>query len=181
MKWPWPARDADVPVSWDALADGQRIDTGAGPLEVVHTPGHSPDHVVLLHRESGTAFTGDLLVSGGTVVIPASHGGVLADYLRSLERLAALGIRRALPAHGPPIDDPLALIGQYVEHRRAREQQVLEALSAGETSTAGIVARIYRRLDPALVPQARESVLAHLHKLLDDGRVLCDHEKWRLD
>ncbi len=179
-KFPWAGRDGEVPVAWTPVADGDEIQTGSGVLRVVHTPGHSPDHIVLLHAESGTAFTGDLLVQGGTVVIPALHGGVLADYLRSLERLAASGIRRALPAHGPVIDDPLALIAHYQAHRRQREQQVLEGLAQGPATIAAIAGRIYRGLDAALVPQAHESVLAHLEKLAGEGTAERLDGAWRL-
>jgi glyoxylase-like metal-dependent hydrolase (beta-lactamase superfamily II) len=168
-KFPWVGRDAEVSVPWRPLADGEVVETGEGPLRVVHTPGHAPDHVVFWHEASATAFTGDLLVLGSTVVIPASHGGVLADYLRSLERVAALGIRRAWPAHGPVIEDPLALIARYLAHRHQREQQVREVLSAGPARVADIVARLYYGLDPALLGQAHESVLAHLEKLAADG------------
>ncbi len=180
VKHPWPARDADVPVTWQAVEDGAEIDTDEGPLLVVHTPGHSPDHLAFLHVESGTAFTGDLLVLGSTVVIPASHGGVLADYLQSLERLVAMGITRALPAHGPVIDDPLALIEEYLAHRRRRDAQVREVLAEGNARVEDIAARIYRGLDPALVPQAHESVLAHLVKLESEGSAERAGETWRL-
>lgn len=180
-KYPWPERDATIGVAWEPLSDGMGIDTGEGRLEVVHTPGHSPDHVALWHAASRTAFTGDLLVLGGTVVIPASQGGVLGDYLRSLRRLAALGIARALPAHGPAIEDPQALIAHYLEHRARREAQVLEALSHGETAPKGIAARIYPGLMPALVAQSEDSVLAHLAKLESEGRVVQDSGRWRLD
>lgn len=180
VKYPWPERDAGVPVPWQFVRDGDAIPTGEGVLQVVHTPGHSPDHIALLHAESGTAFTGDLLVQGSTVVIPASRGGVLLHYLQSLQRLAALGIRRALPAHGPVIDDPLALIAHYLEHRRQREQQVLDALAAGDSGVAAIAARIYGGLAPALLPQARDSVLAHLEKLAADGAAERAGDAWRL-
>ena len=178
-KFPWPERDALVGVAWTALADGERVDTGSGPLEVVHTPGHSPDHVVFWHAASRTAFVGDLLVQGSTVVIPASHGGSLSAYLASLERVAGLAPVRALPGHGPVIDDPLALIAHYLAHRRLREQQVVEALSAGDRSPAAIASRIYTGLAPALLPQAHDSVLAHLVKLEDDGVVIRDEHGWR--
>ena len=167
-------------MSWTALADGERLDTGTGPLEVVHTPGHSPDHVVFWHAPSRTALVGDLLVQGSTVVIPASHGGSLTAYLASLERLAGLRPARALPAHGPVIDDPLALIAHYVAHRHRREQQILEALSAGDASIGAIAGRIYAGLAPALLPQAHDSVLAHLVKLADDGVAVDDEAGWRL-
>ncbi|MEP7116313.1 MAG: MBL fold metallo-hydrolase [Acidobacteriota bacterium] len=175
----WPERDGEVAVPWQPLREGDVVATGDGPLSVVHTPGHSPDHLAFVHMASGTAFTGDLLVLGSTVVIPATHGGVLADYLASLARLVALGIRRALPAHGPAIEDPVALIGEYVTHRRKREAQVLNALSATPVSVAAITARIYRWLDPVLLPQAQDSVLAQLVKLDADGLAVCTDGAWR--
>lgn len=180
LKVPWPESDAAYDVPWEALADGQVLETGEGPLTVVHTPGHAPDHVVLWHEASRTAFTGDLLVRGSTVVIPASRGGVLADYLRSLQRLAALAPRRALPAHGPVIDDPLAVIDVYLAHRRDRERQVLEALDGGPAIVSAIVARLYLDLQPALVAMAEESVLAHLLMLEGEARVARDGATWRL-
>lgn len=180
-KWAWPERDCAIDVEWQPLDDGRTFATDEGPLAVVHTPGHSPDHVVLWHEASRTAFTGDLLVLGSTVVIPASAGGVLADYLSSLQRLASLGPVRALPAHGPVIDDPLALIERYVAHRREREGQVVEALGAGLTTVGSITAKIYAALSPALVPVAEESVTAHLQKLAADDRAVVDEfGHWRL-
>jgi glyoxylase-like metal-dependent hydrolase (beta-lactamase superfamily II) len=179
LKYPWPEHDGAVGVNWTPLADGQHVDTAEGPLEVVHTPGHSPDHVVFWHDASGTVFTGDLLVLGSTVVIPARHGGSLSAYLASLARVASLQPTRALPAHGPVIDDPVALITRYIAHRRQRETQILEALSAGEATVSAIADRIYRDLAPALLPQAHESVLAHLLKLADDGVATRRADQWR--
>ena len=43
-----------------------------------------------------------------------------------------------------------------------------------------LVARIYVGLKPALIPMARESVLAHLRKLADDGIARQDGEAWAL-
>lgn len=180
FKFPWPDRDGAFDVPWQWLADGTDIDTAEGALAVIHTPGHSPDHVVLWHAASRTAFTGDLLVRGSTVVIPASRGGVLADYLRSLRRLADLAPARALPAHGPVIDDPLAVIDAYLAHRRERERQVLEALSAGASTIPAIVARLYDGLHPALVAMAEESVLAHLAMLEGEARVVRAGDTWVL-
>ncbi len=167
-KFPWPGRDRHV--RWQPLGDGDRVETDAGDLEVLHTPGHSPDHVALWHAETRTLFTGDLLVLGSTVFIPASDGGSLADYMRSLERLLGLAPDRAWPAHGPVIDDPQLLIRQYLRHRGEREQQVVSALEAGDADVDRIARRIYTDLVAALMPMARESVLAHLIKLESEGR-----------
>jgi ribonuclease/clavin/mitogillin len=176
-KMPWPERDRDL--AWAPLRDGDVITTGEGPLQVIHTPGHAPDHVCLWHQDSGTIFVGDMLVQGTTVMIPASHRGSLAEYLRSLDRLLALSPRRALPAHGPVIDDPQALIHHYVEHRADRERQVLGALDAGAATIDDFLPRIYPGLKPALEPMARETILAHLVKLESEGRVLYLANRWR--
>ena len=177
-KMPWPERDADVP--WRPLAHGDAVITGAGPLAVIHTPGHSPDHIALWHADSRTVFVGDLLVLGSTVFIPASGGGSLADYLASLERLRQLSPVRAWPAHGPVIEDPVALIDQYVTHRRRREEQVLSALAEGLETVEAITTRIYADLKSALIPMARESVLAHLMKLEAEGGARRSGSAWRV-
>jgi glyoxylase-like metal-dependent hydrolase (beta-lactamase superfamily II) len=175
-KMPWPERDRGLP--WTALRDGDIVVTGEGPLQVIHTPGHAPDHVCLWDADSRTIFAGDMLVQGTTVMIPASHRGSLAEYLRSLDRILALNPRRALPAHGPVIDDPQALIHHYVEHRAQRERQVLEALDAGAATVDDFLPRIYPDLKPALEPMARETILAHLLKLESEARVTRQEERW---
>lgn len=166
-KMPWPERDRELP--WEPLQDGDVITTGEGELQVIHTPGHAPDHLCLWHAGSRTVFVGDMLVQGTTVMIPASHRGSLVEYLRSLERLLALEPRRALPAHGPVIEDPAALIRHYIGHRAQREAQVVDALHAGAGTIDELLARIYPELQPALEPMARESLLAHLLKLESEG------------
>ncbi len=175
-KMPWPGRDLDL--AWTPLAHGDTVMTDAGSLEVLHTPGHSPDHIALWHAESRTAFVGDLLQMGTTVFIPASSGGSLADYLASLNRLLQLAPVRAWPAHGPVIEDPMALIDYYLNHRRQREEQVMAALADGLATVEAITERIYTNLAPALTPMARESVLAHLVKLGGEGRVRRSGDRW---
>ena len=177
-KMPWPERDRDLP--WRPLAEGDVVPTGEGNLRVIHTPGHAPDHICLWHAESRTVFVGDMLVQGTTVMIPASHRGSLVDYLRSLDRLLSLNPERALPAHGPAIDDPPALIRHYIEHRALRESQVQAALRAGARTIDALLARIYPGLQPALEPMARESLLAHLVKLEHEGRAKRVDSEWVL-
>jgi glyoxylase-like metal-dependent hydrolase (beta-lactamase superfamily II) len=179
-KYPWPERDERYPVSWAALADNDRVHTGDATLQVIHTPGHAPDHIALWNAESRTVFTGDLVVLGSTVVIPASGGGDLLEYIASLRRILALEPVRLLPAHGEPVEDPPALIHQYLEHRQQREQQVLTALHDGRDTVDAMVEEIYRGLTPALLPMARESVLAHLVKLRREGRAEQLNGRWRL-
>ena len=79
-KKPWIDRDADYPVAWQPLADGDSVNVGNTDLQIIHTPGHSPDHICLYDQAEGVLFSGDLLVQGSTVVIPGTRGGNLIDY-----------------------------------------------------------------------------------------------------
>ncbi len=181
LKMPWPEVDRRVPVAWHPIADGALVAVGDTVVRAIHTPGHAPDHLAFFHEPSRTLFSGDLLVEGTTVVIPASRGGSLAAYLASLERVRALCPRRLLPAHGPPVDEPEALIKRYLAHRREREVQILDRLarSAG-LAVDGLVASLYPGLAADLVPAARETVLAHLLKLEEEGRVVRLGDRWYL-
>lgn len=176
----WPARDERWGVDWRPIADGEVINAGDSTLTALHTPGHAPDHLCFWHEPSRSVYGGDLVQKRGTVWIPGTDDGDVAAYMRSLERILALEPARLYPAHGPVIDDPARLIRNYLEHRREREAQVLEALGRGDTSPAAMTARIYRGLSETLVPLARESVTAHLRKLEREGRVRRDREAWHI-
>ena len=161
----------------EPIQDGEAIAAGDGVVTAIHTPGHAVDHCCF--RDGSDLFCGDLARLGGTIVIPASRGGDLAVYLASLERVRALGVRRLLPGHGPVIDDPEAVIAAYVRHRRQRDAQILDVLSAdGESTPEHVVSRIYAGLAPVLVNAAAETVLAHLLKLAHEGRVAEHDGRW---
>ncbi len=179
-KFPWSEQDARYQVSWQALSDGDEIEAGDGALRVMHTPGHAPDHVCFHEPGTNTLFGADLVVLGSSVVIPATRGGSLTEYLRSLRRVQELDPARILPAHGPAIENPQAVLSEYLEHRRRREEQVVEALESGARRPEAIVARIYPDLSPALAPAAKESVLAHLFKLRDETRARAAEDEWEL-
>jgi hydroxyacylglutathione hydrolase len=172
----WPGlrcfRFGDLPE--DAIEAGDTL------LQPVPTPGHSPDHVCYFDRQSGDLYCGDLIRSGGSIVIPASKGGNLRHYLESLARVRSLSPGRLLPGHGPIIDDPSAAIDAYVQHRVDREEQVMAALIAGAMSPEEIAGRIYGALPPPLIAAAADTVLAHLVKLHDDGRAFVADDGWRL-
>jgi glyoxylase-like metal-dependent hydrolase (beta-lactamase superfamily II) len=179
-KHPWPEEDSRYQVAWTPIADGDEIRVGAERLIALHTPGHSPDHLAFWHPATRTLFAGDLVLQGGSVMIPWKHGGDLGLYLRSLERLIALGPRRLLPAHGPEPDDPVGLLRSHLDHRLARERQVLAALAAGRDSVQAIAENIYDGLDSRLLPAAHETVRAHLEKLKSEGRVIENNARWVL-
>jgi len=173
-KYPWPGHDAAWRVDWQAVRDDEQIEAGEGTLWAIHTPGHSPDHVCFFDPLSGTLFGGDLVVNGGTVFIPASSGGDVAQYLASLGRILDLRPRRILAGHGAPVEQPGALLRGYIAHRLERERQIVAALRPGPLTVEQIVDRVYPELDAALRDAAIDGVMAHLVKLRGDHRVAED-------
>jgi glyoxylase-like metal-dependent hydrolase (beta-lactamase superfamily II) len=153
------------------LADGQVVTVGGRSLRALHTPGHRFDHLCFLLEDTGALFAGDLVAGVGTVVIAPPEGD-LADYMASLQRLLALDPRLILPAHGPLIDQPRALLEHYIQHRNERETQVIAGLADGSRTVDALVAAIYADVDPALHPMAALSLSAHLLKLEREGRVV---------
>ena len=143
---------------------------GDSALEIIRTPGHAPDHLCFFDRESGDLYCGDLVRRDGTIVIPASKGGNLREYLDSLRRVRDLAPRRLLPGHGRIVDDPIALIDEYIAHREQREQQILKAILDGARTVPDIVRRVYPALPASLSGAAADSVRAHLVKLRDEGK-----------
>jgi glyoxylase-like metal-dependent hydrolase (beta-lactamase superfamily II) len=154
-----------------AIAAGERFAAGDTTLLVIPTPGHAPDHLCFFDEASGDFYCGDLARLGGTVVIPAAKGGNLREYLASLERVRALQPRRLLPGHGPIVDDPIALIDEYIAHREFRDRQILGAIAAGARTADEIVERVYAGLSPALKRAAADTVEAHLRKLREDQKI----------
>jgi glyoxylase-like metal-dependent hydrolase (beta-lactamase superfamily II) len=164
----------------DVVADGEVIPAGDIRLRAIHTPGHSRDHFCFFDEAGGNLYCGDLARIGGTIVIPASAGGNLAQYLDSLRRIRALAPRRLLPGHGPVVDDPAALIDDYLRHRQERERQIVDALRNGCTSVEDVVRRVYGSLPDTLVRAAADGVVAHLVKLADERRAVEVDGTWQL-
>lgn len=180
--WAW-AREG-VPDADRLLPDNAIVSVGRRVLRALHTPGHRFDHLCFLLEDAAALFAGDLVAGVGTVVIAPPEGDML-DYLASLRRLLEIDLKVILPAHGPQIDEPRALLEQYIAHRMERERQVLAGLAAGPATVGALVAIIYADVDPRLHPLAAQSVTAHLLKLEREGRVAlegepAEGERWRL-
>jgi glyoxylase-like metal-dependent hydrolase (beta-lactamase superfamily II) len=175
----WPGAAVRI-FSADGREDGEAIGAGDTVLRAIHTPGHAPEHFCFLDESTRDLYCGDLARIGGTIVLPASAGGDLQQYLESLRRALALRPRRLLPGHGPIVDDPGGLIREYLQHREERERQIVDALRAGCRNIDRIVDRVYGPIAPALRRGAAESVRAHLKKLAGGGEVVEIDGEWRM-
>ena len=161
-----------------AIADGQRISADGATITAMYTPGHAHDHLSFVLEEEQAMFTGDHVLGRGTTVIAYPDGDLVA-YLKSLDRARAAHPKRLYPGHGPVVEDPDPVLAYYKEHRLEREQQVLDAIDAGDATVPEMVKRIYSDYDVSLHAAAALSVMAHLHKLLDEGILKQEGDAWR--
>jgi len=104
------------------VRDGERIDLGGRTLQVIATPGHTPDSICLFDAAHGLLFTGDTFYLGPIYLFAPETS--LPDYFSSVDRLARLapGVKLLLPAHNVPVAGP-----EYL----ARLQKAVAALKAG--------------------------------------------------
>jgi glyoxylase-like metal-dependent hydrolase (beta-lactamase superfamily II) len=152
------------------LADGDTIRGNGFALDVLHMPGHAPDHLCFALVGKRTMFTGDHVMGWNTTVIAPPEGD-LAQFLASLERLMQRHDKVFLPAHGGRIQTPQRVVKAYIMHRKWREQTILACLEEGICTVPRIVARLYGTLDAGLKEAAALSVLAHLEYLIARDQV----------
>ncbi|MEC9084159.1 MAG: MBL fold metallo-hydrolase [Pseudomonadota bacterium] len=96
----FPAPEVFTPNRW--LEDGDTVTVGNETLEVLHTPGHTPGHVVFFHRGSKLAQVGDVLFNGsiGRTDFPKGDYNTLIHSIR--EKLFPLGDDVSfICGHGP--------------------------------------------------------------------------------
>jgi glyoxylase-like metal-dependent hydrolase (beta-lactamase superfamily II) len=104
-----------------SIRDGEAIDLGGRSLEVLGSPGHTPDSLSLLDRANGLLFTGDTYYSGELYLWAPETD--LAAYMASIGKLAGLapGLKMIFPAHGPPVAEPARLLELQQALREIRE------------------------------------------------------------
>ena len=156
-----------------SMPAGDAVETDAGSLVAVATPGHTADHLAFHWPEEQAVFCGDLMMGGQDTALVAPPDGRLGPYLDSLNRIRALEPRVIYPAHGPAFENPDAAIDRYVRHREERLEQVLAALRAGHGgSNDALREAVYGdELDEALHGVANAAIKAYLQYLQGRGRV----------
>lgn len=139
-------------------------------LDVIHTPGHAPDHLCFALTGQRTLFSGDHVMGWNTTVV-APPEGHMGDYLASLEKLLERRDMVFFPGHGGRIETPRRVVKAYMTHRKMRESAIYACLQDGARFIPQIVEKIYPRVDSIYLSAAALSVLAHLELLLERGLV----------
>lgn len=166
------------------LSHGDILRTEGATLTVMHTPGHAENHAAFVLHEEQAIFSGDHVLGYGTTFFSD-----LYEYMASLEAMKLYRPLRLYPGHGPYIQDGYDLLDRYVEHRQAREDQVVDHIKtladihadekdrrrfeAPVRTAQGIAEALYVNTSPARLQQAKENVEKVLLKLWREGRARC--------
>lgn len=128
-------------------------------LEVIHTPGHFGNHISFALGD--ICFVGDHVMGWASSLVSPPDGD-LTDFMASCETLSARPWQVFHAGHGAPIDTPSERLKWLMDHRRAREADILETLKAGPGTAEALATLIYKDTPAELLPAATRNVFAHL-------------------
>ena len=105
------------------IHDGDKIDLGGRAVEVIATPGHTPDSISLIDRKNGLLFTGDTYYPAPIWLYRPETN--LEAYDASIRRLASLEpqVKMVLGSHNVPVASPTVLtrlVGAFESVRRGK-------------------------------------------------------------
>ena len=161
------------------LADGDVRDLGGITVEVVHAPGHTPGCLAVYVRELGALITTDTVMQVSTTVLRPGEGD-LRDYLRTLRRFEEIAPKTMYTGHGRPSTEPLARLRELVEHREQRERELVEALRVAPRTVREIREVLYAGLPQARELLAEDQLRTGLAKLIEDGAVRAEDDRFAL-
>src|SRR5688572_27594912 len=101
------------------------------PLQVVHSPGHSPDHHVVFDPETATLFSADLWLGVRVRVMGRSEDPY--EIMTSLDRAIALQPQRMFDAHRGLIDQPVTALEMKRNWLQETLGEIERRLDAGDT------------------------------------------------
>jgi len=151
---------------WAGADAKLRDGAGFGPLTVVATAGHAPDHLAFI--AGALCFSGDAVLGEGSVFV-APDPGAMGAYLAALRRLRALALTLLCPGHGPYVAEPSARLDSYLHHRLDRERRLVAALAAGLRGVDELLDRVWDDAPASLRAAATATLAAHLDKLEEEG------------
>ncbi len=156
-----------VPEISDPVENGNVLRLAKRDWFVLHTPGHTEDHICLHDPEMGVFLGGDHVLPSITPHISgiSSSRDPLASFFYSLDRVAEInGIKHALPAHGHPFSDLKARTEAIKRHHFERLDKIREiSHELGPASVEDISKKLFKQRSWG--PMAESETYAHLEHM----------------
>ncbi len=178
--WAWLKSSAgpDTPLD-GTINDGAAFELGGIAVEIIALPGHSPGHLGVVHRESGTAIVMDAVLERGLystndeLISPPPYGRVAA-YRETIKRLRLIQAKRLGTSHYAPIEGQIA-VNDFL-NRTARFVDDLDGcVRTALPREAQPLQFFWRAADARMGPfsemavELARSVGAHLDLAVEDG------------
>jgi len=119
-------KDARVVLPTKTVKTDHELEIGGTEIRLLHTPGHTEDHLAVYLPRERVLFAGDLIYT--TMSPPPLFMGDPDAWIETLGRLRSLDIDVLLPGHGRIPEDPKAEIEGHIETLRSVKRGVLEAI-----------------------------------------------------
>ena len=110
------------------LEGGERLQLLGMTWQVIFSPGHSPNHLLLLQPETGLLFSGDVVLADRTPSVELTEFGTsgMGQYLQTLDDLERLRVRMVLPGHGDSASK--SQVNEWIARIRSRKLARVEAV-----------------------------------------------------
>jgi glyoxylase-like metal-dependent hydrolase (beta-lactamase superfamily II) len=131
--WGYPKPSQGQPV-------GETVETEHYRFRVIHTPGHSPDHICLYEPSEGWLFSGDLYIGGHDRALRADYS--ICAIIDSLKKIALSEISRLFPGSGTVRENPSKDLLEKIDYLEETGRRVQELHQRG-LSPCQIAHRIF--------------------------------------
>ena len=176
---------AEIDFTYKYVDPNHEVSVEGATLKLLHTPGHTTDHMAILLKEENALFSGDCILGEGSAIFEDLH-----SYMNSLKVFLDINPTKIYPGkfmlsmiqyhnlylsgHGPVVENPQTKIEEYIKHRNKREDDIILALSqtTSPLTSMDITNAVYKDIPFAVKLGALSNVKHHLSKLIKDERVI---------
>lgn len=170
-----------IPIDFNHLEEGEKIEIGGYVFELISLPGHTPGQMGLYERKHKLFFCGDHILDRITPNIGfwGLEDNTLGTYFNSLNKVYDFDIDYLFTSHRSILRDSKKRIDELFLHHKERLNEILEVLEEGELTVRDVASRMSWRIrardwDDFPGPQkwfASEEAMAHLQYLHFTGKI----------
>lgn len=164
------------------LKDGDCLAIGDFRFECIETPGHSMGHICLYEPEKKLLISGDHILGEITPTIQSweDSWSPLDDYIKSLNKVAGLDVKRVLPGHRSLLNNFSERIEQLQQHHKNRAEEAVRILKNGRKNAFQVASQMtwdFECESWEMFPLVQKwfamgEAMAHL-KYLENDNVVC--------
>jgi glyoxylase-like metal-dependent hydrolase (beta-lactamase superfamily II) len=140
-------------------------------LQVIETPGHSPDHLVFFDAQRKWLFAGDHLIShisSNALIEPDRNGRrilTLLQYIDSLKKCATLDIETLYPGHGELVYNHRELITTRLHRIDQKAEKILHLIQNGISTASQLALTYYKDKYQSQFALVMSEIIGHLDYL----------------